>query len=251
MKQSIAASLATTVGPRAMRERRHALRVDTGVSLPRRAGNVLLHELVTRMPDVAARLTHTARSAGDLEFVGEGFDAAVVRKPGENVVTKVHYRTAANTDAQRAAEVAERQAAYTTMAAEIGTLAVPQTTQVEPHPKYPSISVVTTRQPFVPHTVAELWTPEGLATPQTVAAVMSETPTAHDGLMTLVEATNRLYDQHGMVPDSGGDNLVIANADSQLLVIDGQPITSQYAPAQTAMMRSIDSLASALDTVRA
>jgi hypothetical protein len=233
-----------------MRERRHALRTDGATALPQRVGNVLLHELVTRAPALAARLSGTTRTEQTFNFVGEGFDAAVVRQPDGDVVTKVHYRSAANTHNQQLVEAAQRQAQFDAMAAELGQLVIPQDSAVTPHPLYPSISVVTTQQPFVPHRVADIWTPTVSASVEKVAALVDEVPGADKSLTRLVEGSYRLYDEYGLVPDAGGDNLVVANADQQLLLIDGQPLTPEYPKAQADMLRGIDSLAAALDVIQ-
>jgi hypothetical protein len=243
----IEASLASTIGPRAARERRHALRIDSREPLSRRAAQVLLHESVVRVPRVAACIAGVLRSEVDYEFVGEGYDAVVLREKGSAEVVKVHYRSASRPRQQQHTEAQARQAQFDAAAAELGGLSVPQRTEVSVHPVFPSIAVVTTRQPFIPHHAAGIYEPgSSEVRPRVLNALLEEVPNAADDLYDLIEGSNRLYDQTGLVPDTGGDNLVVTSARPHLVAIDGQPITTAYPLAQAEMLRGLDNLARSL-----
>jgi uncharacterized Zn-binding protein involved in type VI secretion len=139
------------------------------------------------------------------------------------------------------AERDHRNDVFARSTAQLGSLSLPQVSDIGPHPLFPGMSVVRTHQDYMPHAPAGMFDLHTAVIPQNVNRVLEIVHDAEAGLANLVAATHHLYDTEQIVPDLTGDNVVI-NGAQQLALIDGHPITGAHPAVQGDILRRADSL---------
>lgn len=246
MIKSVESSLVTLLGERAPLQYRSDLRHDKQLGVVRKIGHITTHELIRRMPNLATRILGSNRVTQDFTVIGEGFDAIVIKEHTSPDVQKIHWRSAQLSKDAKTHEAETRQELFAIMAANLGGLTLPQITEVDYSAVFPDISIVMTKQPFIPHKAADILSGGHLAGMERLCSEVQNAPAA---LTALIEGSNWLYDKYGLVPDSGGDNLVIT--EGALRLIDGHPITADYPMAQGDTLRNLDRLAGSLQLLTA
>ncbi|HEX5798349.1 MAG TPA: hypothetical protein VFX79_03250 [Candidatus Saccharimonadales bacterium] len=214
------------------------------------------HTVVGRYPKQVAKLLGVdydpadLQKPGNLEYVGEGFEAVVFRR-GDGVL-KVHKGTAFISEAQRQ-EKAERKAReHAAMAEYLGPFAVPQQVYVDSHPLISRLRAVITEQAFLDG-IADTRLVGETAEEGTVAAnlerLYAEHPEAVSQLPGFISSSYDLDDSHNLLPDTNGPSNLMVEPEGGLVMVDGQPIGQEHAGVQDVIRRQLESLAIAHEAV--
>lgn len=206
-----------------------------------------LHNLAVRHPERIEGLLNRRAHTKGYRLVGRGWHSDVFLS-GENVI-KVLWRTADMTEPERHSRAVELQDANKHLTKAMGSLVVPETTRVTPHPFVPRQRVVQIEQAYRDISDPKLFIPtESAIDEHALETLAAEHPGITDALKDFCTGAMKLHGQTGMMPDTNGPcNLVVGRGETpELLLIDGQPIPAHDPEGIEITKQQVGSLALAL-----
>jgi hypothetical protein len=231
------------------------VRAQEIAAVPNRAKRATLnatHNLVSRYPRQVAKLFGIDYDPSQLEekhglqYISSGYEAVVLRRAGK--VIKVHKGTSFISEDGRSERVAKKSREHQSMASRLGQFAVPQDVFIAPHPLIPHLRAVQTEQRYLtglidPGLVGQSGV--GSDTAYGLEKLLDDQPAAFGQIPDFLERSHDLYDNHRLLPDTEGrGNLMVSN-DGNLILVDGQPIGTEFPQVQTIVQTQLEQLDSA------
>ncbi len=235
--------LASTLHPFAAEVRRQ--QIVNEPNLLKRLGAKLINASVQSFPATMARIAGVRFTPRKFLIEGNGLHMVVLRD-GDDVI-KIDTASMHQTEDERQASLKRRQTDHDLMRTYLGGMVIPETAAIRPHPLLPDRDVIQVRQSYTPFIDPYLFE-QSTATPiqETFFAFRSLHPKAWEGLGNFLDRSESLYRETRTLPDTSRWGNLVIGKDSELHMIDGQPILAGD-PTQGIILQQFSLLRNQLD----
>lgn len=222
--------------------------IETVRNPAKRAGLVAVHKLATHHPRLASKFLHIGPRIPDLSYLTEGY-VSDVYKVGEDTVLKIDRDSVSMTRREKLRLAARMRQEHAALIDYVGPAILPHTVEIGPHPEERTATAVRIVQPFVEVDFLKL-NEEEEGIPLLVERLRqseSGCPELMDDLDVMVTGSLALYEEQTLATDIlGADNVGISSDTNHVIIIDAQPVTTQYPKAQVDISRYFDNLGVAI-----
>lgn len=216
----------------------------------KRFGALAIHNFTVSHPKAATRLINRDLAALGLGYAGVGSHSIVYRK--ESDVIKVDMRSIDYTEPKRQETADRYNAEHSHVAKHLPAFVLAQSVLVAPHPAKDTLRAVQIVQPYRQiHDLKLFPSREAVVDEQALETACETFPGVENALGEFVNGSREMYANTRLLPDTfGRSNLVIAtDTTSELVLIDGQPVSCAKRATQATILNQLDSLEQALADV--
>lgn len=249
LARSLEIAVATNVGECLQLERRNEIPATVPFG-PKRLLSRFILSFANRYPAKADTMLDKLAQTRGYSYLGSGYEFSVYQELGEDMVTKVHRRSAGMSEAERSTLILEKEFGHEVLRDHLGTIMLGQSVYIGEH-VLGTYQTVQIKQPLVEFraTDAPFEADNLVVDPQRLSTLLSAYPGVDNALRDFVTASKQLHEKTGFLPDTAGANNLLAQAGGNLVLLDSTPIEHENTYVQSMVLSQLDSLTKTLADV--